>query len=361
MTIESTIITSPDQGINLENDIRHIKLSLLYSDKLTLISPKFSMILAMMQMSSLNSHEQFELIKEVAPIIDRNFSIEQVDYVLEQLKILQRKKRKTREELIAIGKFNSAIQQMNKSFLEIGETFYSQSNFEQILPLIENEILEFKHFDIGSGKEELSEFILQEIIEVLNQSSTKYPVFDDLISSIANHYSIENNVSLSNQNPKEIEFGKEIILELPNIDHFEVSDILKLKDELNNELNRFKGAILSYSKGIQSSVFSEESKIEIKKQYHYYIKPELDTLRKKIKQNRFINLLVDNVMSNQSKYITNSIIGIGLCTAFDFEKFIGTAGVLTDAAYKTFKTRKENNKELKEHPLFFLNELNNLK
>lgn len=360
MNLEATILTSPDAGLSLARDIRLVKLSLIYSDKVTLVSPKLSMIVAVMQMSTFNQAQQFELIKEIAPAIDPNFSVDQLNACLEQVHLIKKKKRKTRQELVALGKFESMLRQMNKGFLETGESIYRESNFDQIIPLIESERLEFKHFDIGAGKEEFSKFMLNETIEALNQSSTSYPVFDELISSIAHYYSLENDFSFSQQNPKEIEFGKEVILELPNIDSFSIADIDRLKQELDNELSRFKGAVLNYSKSIQASTYSEESRWEIKKQYDYHIKPELEALRIQIKKNKFVNLIIDEVMSNQTKYITQSMIGIGLCSLFDYEKFLTMTGILSEATYKTFKNRRENIKKIKERPLFFLNEIRQL-
>ena len=360
MNLEATILTSPDAELSLVRDIRLVKLSLIYSDRVTLVSPKFSMVVAVMQMSTLNQAQQFELIKEIAPTINPSFPVDQLDTYLEQVHLIKKKKRKTKQELVALGKFESILRQINKGLQETGETIYRESNFDQIIPLIESGRLEFKHFDIGAGKEEFSKFMLNETIEALKQSSTSYPVFDELISSIAHHYSLENDFSFSQQNPKEIEFGKEVILELPNIDSFSIANIDRLKEELDNELSRFKGAVLGYSKSIQASTYSEESRLEIKKQYDYHIKPELEALRRQIKKNKLVNLIIDEVMSNQAKYITQSMIGIGLCSLFDYEKLLGMTGILGEASYKTFKNRKENMKKIKEHPLFFLNEIREL-
>lgn len=360
MKLESSILTSPDLGYSLQKDIRLVKLSLLYSDKITLISPKSSMIVALMQMSTLGLKHQFDLIREVAPIIDPSFSVDKMDTALEQLKIIKSKKNKSKKELVTIGTFNSFLRKMKEEFLKFGEDVYKESEFEELIPLIESGTLDFKHYEIG-GENEITDFMLNEIIEVLTTSSSKYPVFDDLISDIAHYYSIENNFEYSRQNPQEIEFGKEIILELPNIDNISIDNLLKLKDELNNELHNFKGAILNYSKDIESIPFSPESRIEIRKNYDYYIKPELALLRSQIQANRFIKIITNEVLSNTGEYITKAFIGIGLCDLFDFEKFLSIGGLLAESGYKAYKEKKEHIKRVKQHPLFFINEVSRLK
>ena len=120
------------------------------------------MIAAIMQMSTLNQAQQFELIKEIDPTINPSFPVDQLDTYLEQVHLIKKKKRKTRQELVALEKFESMFRQMNKGLQETGETIYRESNFDQIIPLIESRRLEFKHFDIGAGKEEFSKFMYAE-------------------------------------------------------------------------------------------------------------------------------------------------------------------------------------------------------
>ncbi len=357
MNFESTILTSPDEGINLKGDIRLVKLSLLYSDKIKLVSPKTSTIVAMIQLSNFDKDQQFQLLKELGPLINPNFAPDQLDYLLEQIKSLKRKNRKTRDDLVKIGQFESAFNQMRNGFHKMGQNFYDESDFGQLLPLIENKTLELKHFDIGANKDDISKFMLNEIVEALTQSTSRYPVFDELIGSMAHHYSIENNLVFDRHNPQEIEFGKELIFDLPNIDSISIDDILRIKDELKTELSKFKGAIEDYSKDIESQTFSNESKAEIKKRYESHIKPELNQLREELRRNKFIRILFDQVLSNMSSHVTQISVSLAICSLMDFEKILSVSGVLTETTYKSLKDMRDGDRKIRQSPLFFYNEL----
>ena len=126
---------------------------------------------------------------------------------------------------------------------EVGEKMYVDSKFEQLVPLNERGILELRHFDNGADKTAVAEFMLTEVIEVLKTSATRYPVFDELIGSMAHHYSLENNIEYSQQNPKEIEFGKELIFQIPNIDLIGIQDKLKFRRSTNTI---FSQSLLNY-------------------------------------------------------------------------------------------------------------------
>lgn len=361
MNIETTILSSPDQGLTLDKDIRLVKLALLYSNKITLVSPKTSMIVGTIQLGDLTTDQKIAFLKKVGPIADPNFSIEEMDQMLEIVRKLNAKKIRSKEELVALGKFKSAIKQMDEELKGIAEKIYYDSNFEQLLPLIESGKLELKHFDFGmmdDGK--FSEYMSSEIQDILKKSGSKYPVFDELMGNIAHQYSIENNIDYPKQKPKEIEFGKELILSLPNIDQISVDNMLKIKNELNNELSQFKGAILDYSKEINSNPFSEAAKVEMKKQYEYHIKPDLQALRNKVKQNKYLIHLTNEIMSNASTYVTQVGLFLGVCTLFDFEKLLSVSGVLGETTYKAYKKKAENTQGIKENQLFFYNELSRI-
>ena len=274
---------------------------------------------------------------------------------------MKRQPRRTRKELVALGKAESIIRELQNKFREIGETIYRSSSFGVLTPLIEDGTLEIKHCDINEGGKVVAEFMLNEVIDALKKSGTKYPVFDELTTSIAHHYSLEKKLQFGGQNPNEIEIGKELILQLPNIDALEISDILRLKGELSEELSRFRGAISDYSRDIESTPFTPETKLEITKQYQNHIKPELDSLRRQVKRNKFIRHFADQALDNSSSHMAQVGIFFCVCSFLDIEKMLSAAGVLTETSYKAFKSRRQSTEEIKTNPLFFYNQLENVK
>lgn len=358
MEFESTILSSPDQGLSLEKDIRLVKLALLYSDKVTLISPKTSMIIGAIQMGNLNENQRLSFIKEVGPIIDPEFSVSQWDELLKTVKDLKKKKNRSKSERAILGKFKSIMKKLEKDFFGVAEKFYSDSKFEQLMPLIDSENLELKEFDFAAMDDErFVEYMSNEIHEVLSQSGSKYPIFDELMGDLAHRYSEEKELSFQEQNPLEIQMGKEIILQLPNIDRISVEELLILKNEMESELSRFKGAILDFSKDLESTPFSVEANHEIKKQYEYHIKPELTTLRSQMDENKFYKYLRNELLSNSSRHLTQATILLGVCSIFEFEKILSATGVLSETAYKAYKKKVKSTKKLKENPLFFYTQL----
>lgn len=358
MGFESIILSSPDRGLSLEKDIRLVKLALLYSDKVTLLSPKTSMIVGAIQLGSLNENQRLSFIKEVGPIIDSDFSVSELDEFLKIVEDLKKKKIRSKPELAILGRYRSMMKKFEKEFYGVAEKFYSDSKFEQLMPLIETGNLELKNFDFNFLEEDqFAEYMSNEIKDILSMSGSKYPIFDELMGDIAHRYSVENNFSFDKQNPLEIEMGKELILELPNIDLISVEDLLTLKHELNIELSRFKGAIFDFSKEVESTPFSKEANQEIKKQYEYYIKPELETLKNRMDDNKFYNHLINEVLGNASSHVTQASVLLGVCNFFEFEKILSVSGVLGETGYKAYKKKVESKKNLKENPLFFYTQL----
>lgn len=361
MDITSTILTAPDNSLSLIKDIRLVKLALLYSDKVTLFSPTTSLIVGALSMGSMNEKQIVEFYKEVGPIIDSNLQVDQIEEYLSIVKKIKAKKNRSKPELVILGKYKSMIKNFEKSALQIAENFYQGSNFEQLIPVIEAGLLEIKEFDFTTIEgDRFVEYMSNEIKDILSQSAYKYPIFDDIMGDLAFKYTLENDLSYQTQNPMEIQMGKELILQLPNIDEISVENIIKLKNELYNELLRLKGVILDYSKEVESNPFSKDAHIEMKKQYEYNIQPELESLRNQITRNKFLKHLKNEVLSNSSSHLTQVSLLIGICNIFDFEKILSISGVLSETVFNAYKTKIENSQQIKENPLFFYSELSKI-
>lgn len=100
--------------------------------------------------------------------------------------------------------------------------------------------------------------ILYETIEIVNKSDT-YPIFDILVEQITQIYLSQAAGVNSSANMNEAFVGKEFLLRLPNIDKIAFEDIINLKSELGQELNRFKGLVQTFSKDISGIVFDKAS------------------------------------------------------------------------------------------------------
>lgn len=357
MNFNVTILTAPDPEITLKKEINLLKVALLYSDKITLISPTASMLLSVMQMHLLDDDSKFELVKTYMLATGQG-NYDEIVNLYSTYKNLKTKKRLSREELLLKIKLREGFEKFTKSLSEIGEKFYNNSNFDKLVPLIEKGFIEFKHFNYGI--DDVQEFFMNEILDVLNDVY-KYPLFDNMIEGITHAYSIENNLSIANNNPKEIKMGKEVLFKLPNIEELDFIEIIELKNNLNIELSRFKGALLNYSNSLISLPYSEKDDVEIFKKYEYYIKPELADLKNQISQNKFIKKIRNELLSNSTKYATQTMVCIGLCELMEFNKLISTVGFLGESMYKTFKTKADESKKIKKHPLFFYHSMEKLK
>lgn len=358
--IHTSILTSPGEGIRLDKEIRLIKVGLLYSDKITLISPVATMLLSIMYLSQMHEDEKIQFVKEVGPNLDPNFDIKSIDSALSFIDKIKIKRRKNRKDIIALKKYEKVLREINDSFYKVATNVYDESDFEQIVPLIESGKVEFKHMDLGSDKHDIGEMMMKEIVDILSNGN-HYPIFDDLVSSIAHQYSIEEEFKFRQENAREVEFGKDLIFRLSNIDGIDFDDITALKGELDEELSNFKNSILLYSKDISSFPYSPESKVEIARKYEYEIKPQILELQGRIKRNKFVRKFTDETLSNASKYVTEVGVFLGVCALLDFEKMLSLSGMLLQSSYKSMKQMTIEREKIKNHPLFFYHEMSKIK
>ncbi|MFW6016145.1 MAG: hypothetical protein ACOCRK_06875 [bacterium] len=351
MDFEVSILTSPNKKLTVDKELNLLKIALLYSDKINIVSPAITMYLSIIKMSSLGIFEKFNMIQQWGEIIDPAFNNDNFSIMLKQAQILKDKKYKNKQEILALRKYKSFIKEINKSFEDLSNRMFYDTKFDELMPLIDKGIINFKHID-EFDQDKMIQFILDEIEEVI-KNDNQYPLFDETIGSLAESYTKKENITYNKENIKEINFSKEIVFKIPNIDALNFEQIINMKEELKNESSKFKNAILVYSKSIDALPFSAKYKQEINKKYSYYIKPEIELLQEKINSNTYIKNLFKELVSNSSKYTKNVAVILAACNFFEIEKLLSIAGLLPELTYKVLSNKKKKDKEYKSHPLFF--------
>lgn len=356
MNLETTILTSPNDGLTLQKEIRLLKSALLYSDKITLISPSLTSILYMMRLATLSDKEKLEYMRSLSKV-DPSLKGDEIENAIMLRNQLTQKKGKTNEEVIKLELINKSLKRIDEYYREWGENLFMQSGLPEFYYLIENDTVRVKHLDVNEKNEDMASQILQETIQIVNKSDT-YPIFDILVEQIAQIYLKQTGGEVANSsaaNMNEVFVGKEFLLRLPNIDKIAFEDIIRLKTELGPELNRFKGLVQSFAKNISGIVFDKESRQEIEKKYEYQLIPELHDIQQKIESNNFFKHVARDIAENVTKYS----IFLGVAGLADLQKLmLGASGLI--AAETIFKSRNEVKKasmEIKNSSVYFYHKM----
>ncbi|MBT1705436.1 hypothetical protein [Chryseosolibacter indicus] len=353
MSFQTSILTSPNDGLNLDKEIRLLKSGLLYSDSVTLTSPSLTSILYVLTLSTLSEKEKVEYFKGLSKV-DPTVQGEELEQLIKIKNRLANKKGKTKEEIIQLEIIKKELKRIDGQMEQWGQDLFIKSGLPEFHHLIENGTIKLKHLDVNEREKKMAFQILDETIDIISHKNT-YPIFDHLVEDIASKYIQSTKKDLSTKNINEIFVGKEFLLKLPNIDEISFSDILKAKEELSTELDRFKNLINNYSLEISGLSFDQDNRDFIEKKYKYDFLPQLKELQDKLEDNSFFKHLKRGAGENISKYS----IFLGVMGVDDIIKILLSAGGLTtvEGIFKGHNEIKKTNKELRNSSVYFYHKL----
>lgn len=353
MSFQTSILTSPNDGLSLDKEIQLLKSGLLYSDTVTLTSPSLTSILYVLALSTLSEKQKVEYFKglsEVDPTV-QGAELEQLIKLKNRLVI---KKGKTKAEILQLEKIKQELKRLDGQMEKWGQDLFMKSGLPEFHHLIENGTIKVKHLDVNERDKKMAFQILDETIDIISQKNT-YPIFDHLVEDIASKYIQSTKADLNTKNINEIFVGKEFLLRLPNIDEISFSDIIKAKEELSIELDRFKNLINNYSLEVSGLSFNQENRDLIEKKYKYDFLPQLKELQGKLEGNSFFKHLKKGVGESLSKYS----IYLGVMGVDDIVKILLSAGGLTtiEGIFKGHNELKKTDKELRNSSVYFYHKL----
>ncbi len=246
--MEVSIITSPNSELNIKKEIQLAKVGLLYSDKVTILSPTLMMLLSIFKMAGLSEKERFEFLKEVIPAMQPNFTPEILDQAFTQYRFLKNKKGKNREEMTQFMRIKSMLTKFDRDINKIVEKLFMESGLIEGINLIEDGTLSLNIFDFGKDSNDFTQGILDETIKLITDVDS-YPIFDELIENLADSWIKENSLNCNSINASELKFSKELLVQLPNLDGISFETLINLKESLNLPLEKFRYLIYNFSKG----------------------------------------------------------------------------------------------------------------
>lgn len=355
MSFQTSILTSPNDGLNLDKEVQLLKSGLLYSDSVSLTSPSLTAIVYVLALSTLSEKDKIEYFKGLSKV-DPTVKGEELEQLIKHKNKLVAKRGKTKSEIFQLEKIKQELKRIDEHMEQWGKDLFMKSGLSEFNHLIENGTIKIKHLDVNERHKKMAFQILDETIDLISKKNM-YPIFDNQVEDIASKYIRSTKTNLNTKNINEIFVGKEFLLRLPNIDEIGFSDIIEAKKELSVELDRFKNLINNYSLEVSGLSFEQDNRDLIEKRYKYDFLPQVKELQGKLEENSFFKHLKRGVGQNLSKYS----IYLGVMGVDDIVKILLSAGGLTtiEGIFKGANELKKMNRELKNNSVYFYHKLMN--
>lgn len=320
MHITAIPYPSVQEKFVLDDEIELVKASLLYADKVLLVSMIPMLIYSLPDTVDGMTKDQITHQEIQSILKDKNINLDS----------------SVRDDLYGI------TSRMSNEFLSAWKDLKSNSGVNKFDPAIKSGLLEIYT---------ISKSVIPD---------NTFPLLDENITKLFKGNKEERKIQIIEteiEKLTQINFAVDIFKRLPNFSKATISEIIDIRKTLERPLIRFRSAIIDISENIRYEPWNENFKNDVEKQFRKIIEPSILEIEEECKTNKYLLELVNTFTENPLVVPAGGIAGAFISKLSSIlnisAEAIGLAVGAGVVAYKAFKKWKEKTKNIEANQMFF--------
>ena len=339
---------SSSKELNINEEIRLVKASLLYADKVLLISfipiifcsipywiDQFSKDMEMQQkMENIKSDMVRELLHVAKEKKELKSKIDEIQGYLKDKNI--------DFESFLKDEFNKSFGRLYNIFLSAINEVTSKIGINKLDPAIKSGLLDI--YTIGKSR----------------IPEKTYPLLDENVLNLIKANIEEGKLNIpdvDSEKIKQIGFVFDVFKRLPNFENATIDEILDIRKVLDKPLIRFRSAIIEMSDCIRYKPWDEGFYYDVEKLFYHRIEPAVLEIEEECKSNKYLTKLLNVVAKRPWEIPAGGIGGAIISKLAEVSNISTTAiGMVVGAgavAYRSLNEWKEKTKEIETNQMFF--------
>lgn len=320
-------IGTASSSMEFEEDMRLIKSSLLYADEIELIGMAEYAVFNYLP-KCLTSTSDFEIIiknlisllrafdNEDAKIIVRK--LEDVhNQILPYLPQLKKKKRRSRQEILAQMQFKNLYDQCRSLLNSSYDELMNNPGINRIQGLIDRNVISvYDYSHNGFSLEELTGGYFANLLGTIKHGGS-YPLFDSIsasvVSSVINNKFIDFSV-IDKEIIRHAGIAHNILSTLPTLEKASVDEILDFKKDMQVPLSNFRTAIYGFTEKITSMPWDDDFCYECIKLYDTEVMPRVNEINELSSETNVLKNFGVKVLNDEDERRKLGYVGAGLIT-----------------------------------------------
>ena len=321
-------IGTVSNSLNLAEDLKLIKSSILYADEIELIGMAEYALYKYLPNCIFDVQDIDAMIPALRSFLQSlkpagsEGLLEQLDYADAQLQILapylKRKKCRSKQEIIAQRKLKQLEKQCRDQLKNGMQQLYIHPGTQEIKSYVDRKIVSvydynFDRFDVN----ELSGGYFANLMNAM-YNGTAYPLFDKASSGLIDTV-IKTKLldigKLDENTLRHAGIASEILMTLPTLESASVDELLSLKNENQIPLTNFRKAIYDFSMQIQSLPWDENFQYDCLQLYNTQVLPQVQEINETLTQTSILRNLGKQALADEELRKKAGYATAGLTTA----------------------------------------------
>lgn len=293
-----TVATAPSAAVgHLGDEIRQSQAALLYADSVTLISPRANLIQSLASVEDASDLDVLPLLAQVAPTYAPQATA-QLEELLQLVREVpprsqvsgpQRRARRARlEELTDF--IRPATTQMKERFREkLSEVEYYELDLAIQAGLLSIDPLPGTEIGLVGDQpdEDVAVRYFARVKDALTSGAT-YPLFDPTTSNLVARgveAGVFTPVPAARRRGRDAALATGLFDQLPNFEYATMSEVLDIREELRDPLQRFRQGVREISKDIETVPEDPHFGLEVEEAWTTNVAPALLEIENAIREN----------------------------------------------------------------------------
>lgn len=351
--VHIAVATAPEGGLTLEHDIRLVKAAVLYADRVTLCSPTSSMLLAALSIGHLADEDRLRFVASLAPLLapDRAASF---IAVAETFSRLNRARRRTSQELIALAKIKRGLKDTWDALRPSLQSIAEKAGADELVRAVEAGLVELHAFH-NYDERLIGEFV--EFLRATLADRQRYPLLDEQIGRLVNSGTAEGMFSPSRPGVargRHAALAADLLARLPLLERATFDEIVDIRRELEGPLVRFRAAIQTFSESIEAAPWDADFAADAEAVFVREVAPAVAEIAEAMATNLYLTKLVDRAVSSGAAV---GAFGVLIANAVDAPAILqvaaGAAASVTGAAWDAYRDWESRREEIERNHMFF--------
>lgn len=384
-----TIGAYPAKNLTLDQEIKLVKSSILYGDKIKLYSITASVMTMVGGIGDVPTALKFRLLQKVAP----HLPIENREGLMKSLQFYEgaiKQKHRSGQILLHIKSFEKQLNSQWGMIKDKAVTMLQEAGMSELTKAIDAGLLSLHNFE----NTEKAEFAVDYMAECVNSAisakapplsltindcetdnmvnefvngitsaisdRSTYPLFDYQTSSLVKA-GIEANVFCPGKivlnKGKNIALAAHLFSKLPDFTDLPIEDVINIRAELDKPLTRFRSAIIKYSDCINSAFWDSDFEHEAETTFNKDVAPSILDIEDSIKSNSFLVKTIRALADKPLAVPTGSGLGIALSKFSDLpdvlSQALGIGAAVAPIVYDAYSQWKDKNRQAEQNLLYF--------
>jgi hypothetical protein len=337
-----TVGTSSVKALDLETDLRMLRSALLYADQVRLCSITTSSVLMLASIWERGSERFLDWGDEtIFEFLDETRQ-PAIRVAIEQYRAIFKKRHKNRDELTMLRMLERDFAQKRKEFRERNPAITKEEDIRGIQKAIRLKILELKSFKSLDMKEfgakylaegDTVEFpIVEEFMDMVSsaiQDGTTYPLFDDTTGLLVKMGVDDGAISASTirvQQARHSALAANLFERLPDFSATTLGEILDIRKELSDSLDRFRSGLSNYAREMRSAPWTKDFAAEADELFIREVKPGIFEIEELVESSNSLRAHVwREVKESKSLIGGGGVIGYFLDDYVTLSKYVTAA------------------------------------